>query len=635
VHHRFLRSALVVLICCLSACGGNSVSNVTNLPERSIDLEQMMKLYKKTGERKPGPQHGDSLVGDLKYPADFSHVDYVNPDAPIGGMLTLSSFVKFDNYNPYIIKGIALNFFLGDFGMFFETLMTNTLDEPASQYSLIADSIEYPIDKSSVSFTINPAARWHDGQPVTVEDVIYSFNILTTKGAPRYSQYYADVVKAEKTGDRRVTFTFKPRSNPELPNIMSQLPVIPKHFFQNRNFEEPLRDIPPGSGPYRIGEVDMGKSITLVRDQGYWGWKLPIRRGHFNFEKIRFIVYLDPEVMFRGFKAGEYDFNYENSAKRWATEYQGTMFDNGTIVRDLIPDDTPHGMQSFFYNLRKDIFRDAKVREAISYAFDFEWLRSNIFYNQYNRSRSVYGNSVFAACLAGLPSDAEKKLLAPLKDKVPSQVFTEVYQPPKSNGTGTNRENLKIATEILKQSGWAITDGKLVNKATGKPMTIEIIDEEKSSERYVGPLIDNLKKLGIDASFRVIDRDQMVERLRKFDYDMIMGSISESFSPGNEQRYFWGSQAADQPGSNNYAGIKDPAVDSLIESIVSAKNTDELITACRALDRVLLWNHYFILQWDLSYYRIAYKSTLQKPDVKVPLFSAGPYVCLSTWWQKP
>ncbi|MBN1525242.1 MAG: ABC transporter substrate-binding protein [Spirochaetales bacterium] len=622
---------ITVISMCINfiACDSNNTVNLVGV-QHEFNEKKILPLYEKEPWT-PGPKHGDALVGNLKYKQGFAHFDYVNPNAPVGGTLVLSSQLSFDSFNPVTIKGTTPD----GIDLLFETLMTSSLDEPASMYGLIAETIEYPMDKSRVTFVIRKEAKWHDGKPITVDDVIYSFNVQR-KNMPLTAQYYKDVQEVKKTADRQVTFFLKPGSNPELPHILGQLTVIPKHYFEKRNTNDIFLEPPLGSGQYTIKEFDLGRSITYERNPDYWGWDLAVNKGMYNFQTIQYKVYLDPEVMFQAFKAGEFDFRDENTASKWATEYNSLQFTDGSFKRELIADDSPVGMQALAFNIRRDLFTNAKVREGFSYLFDFEFTNKQIFYNMYKRTKSFYENSVFASYLGGLPGDDELKYLNPFKNQIPPEVFTKVYEPPKTDGSGNIRQNMKTALAFFNEAGWEIKDGKLVDK-NGNQMKFEILIYDQGAARILESFIENLKKAGIDAGYRQIDYTHWISQVQKFDYDMISFLFGQSFSPGNEQRYYWGSSEADVNGSRNFIGIKNPVVDSLIESVISAPNFQELKAATRALDRVLLWNHYVIPEWHINYYRIAYKNKFGQPDTSgIPLFVVQyNYVCILTWWEDP
>jgi microcin C transport system substrate-binding protein len=568
------------------------------------------------------PAHGLAMYDDLKYGPEFEHFDYVNPDAPVGGTAIFSAIGSFDTLNPFIIKGTPA----AGVGLLFETLTVSSLDEPFSKYGLLAESIRMPEDRSWVAFTLRPEARFHDGMPVTVEDVIWSFNTLKEEGAPLYRYYYANVVSAEKTGEREVTFRFEGGTNRELPLIISELPVLPKHYYEKVEFDQTTLTPPVGSGPYRIARVDPGQSITYQRDPNYWGWHLPVNVGHYNFERTVYDYYRDTNVALEAFKAGAYDFRLENTAKLWATAYTGEPFAKGRIIKEELPDESDTRMQGFVFNTRREIFKDPKVREALAYAFDFEWTNQNLFYGAYERIDSYFsGNNELAS--SGLPSEAELKLLEPLRGQIPEEVFTATYQPPSTDHPGGLRANLRKALELLNEAGWVIEDGRLVNQETGRPMTFEILLVSPDFERIVLPFAKNLERLGIQATVRVVDTAQYQQRTDNFDFDITSTVWGQSPSPGNEQRDYWGSKAADTPGSRNLAGIKDPAVDALIEAVIQAETRDELETATKALDRVLLWGHYVIPHWQIQLYRVAYWNKFGRPEILPPYG-----LDLFAWW---
>ncbi len=569
--------------------------------------------------------HGIAMYGDLKYGPDFTHFDYADPNAIKGGEVRLHAIGTYDSLNPFILKGVpaaSLNGFL------FETLTENALDEPFSEYGLIAETIEVPADRSWVTFTLRPEARWHDGTPITADDVIFSFNILRKKGHPFYRAYYKSVAKVEKLGERRVRFDFVAGVNRELPLIMGQLPVLPKAYFENRDFAKTTLDPPMGSGPYRVESVDPGRSITYARVKDYWAANLPVRRGRFNADRIRIDYYRDPTVAMEAFKAHEYDFRAENTSKVWATAYVGPPFDAGLIIKEEIPHSIPTGMQGFFFNTRRDKFADRRVREALGYAFDFEWTNKNLFNGAYTRTRSYFSNSELAS--SGLPGPDELKLLEPFRDQLPPEVFTKEYRPPKTDGSGNPRRNLRQALRLLRAAGWEVRDGRLVSKANGRPMEIEFLIVSPAFERVIAPFVKNLARLGITARIRLVDTAQYQKRLEQFDFDIIVGSIGESMSPGNEQRNYWTSTAADTPGSRNYAGIRSPVVDALVDKLIAAESRKALVAAARALDRVLLWGYYVIPQWHIRYFRVAYWNKFSRPEI-TPKYGLG----FDTWWIDP
>jgi microcin C transport system substrate-binding protein len=569
------------------------------------------------------PSHGVAMHGDLKYGPEFEHFDYVNPNAPKGGTVTFASIGSFDTLNPFIIRGTAAD----GLGFLFETLTTQSEDEPFSEYGLLAESIEMPEDRSWVAFTLRPEARWHDGKPVTVDDVIFSFNTLKEKGLPFYRAYYKNVAKAEAAGDRRVKFTFDATMNRELPLILGQLPILPKHYYETVEFDRTTLEPPLGSGPYRIKSLEPGRRIVYERVKDYWGAQLPVNQGFWNFDEVRYEYYRDANVALEAFKAGGYDLRVENTSKFWATAYTGPMFDAGWIQKEEIPHELGTGMQGFAFNTRRPLFQDPRVRRALGYAFDFEWTNRTIMYGQYDRTESYFSNTELAA--DGLPSAAELALLEPFRDQLPAEVFTEVYRAPATQGEGGIRQNLRIALQLLSDAGWSVEGGRLVN-AEGQPFRFEILLNGPSFERHTLPLVRNLERLGIQATVRAVDPAQYQNRMDSFDFDMTVASFGQSLSPGNEQREYWGTEAADIPGSRNIIGINDPVVDHLIDRIIEAPTREDLVTATRALDRVLLWGHYVIPHWHSRIFRVAYWNKFDRPQANppygLPLFS---------WWIDP
>ncbi|PWC43136.1 extracellular solute-binding protein [Azospirillum sp. TSO22-1] len=566
------------------------------------------------------PRHAMALYGEPKYGPDFTHFDYVNPDAPKGGKVTTTSIGSFDTLNPYTIKGVPA----AGLGLTYDTLMTGSSDEASVEYGLLAESIDVADDRSSVVFTLRPQARWHDGKPVTAEDVVFSFKTLTD-AHPLYKSYYAPVAKAEAEGERKVRFTFKPGDNHELPLIIGQLPVLPKHYWEGRTFSQATLEPPLGSGPYKIAAVDPGRSITYERVADYWGKDLAVNRGRYNFATMAFEYYRDATVALQGFRGGLADFRQENSAKAWATDYSFPAVKEGKVKVEEIPNKIPSGMQAFVYNTRRPVFADSKVRQAIGYAFDFEWANETLFYKAYKRTDSYFENSDLQA--EGLPGPRELKLLEPLRDKVPPEVFTKRYKPPKTEGQQGIRKSLLEAKRLLDETDWAVKDGTRVNRKTGQPLAFEILLDSPTFERVALPFIENLKRLGVQASLRTVDTTQYENRTRDFDFDMIVNVWGQSLTPGNEQRDFWGTDSADRPGSRNFAGIRNPAVDTLIEAIVRASTREDLYAAVAALDRVLLWNHYVIPQWHFGAFRVAYWTRLKRPSAVPPYGLA-----FDAWW---
>jgi microcin C transport system substrate-binding protein len=570
----------------------------------------------------PKPVHGIAMHGSPKYGPDFKHFDYVNPTAAKGGAVRLSAIGTFDTFNPYTIKGIPA---AGIGGFVYETLMVGSQDEAFTEYGKLAESVEMPKDRSWVAFTLRKEARWQDGKPVTVEDVIFSLNALKTKGQPFYRFYYRGVTKAEKAGERRVKFTFGGGKNRELPLIVGQLPILPKHAWAGKDFSKTTLDKPIGSGPYKVKSFEAGRSITLERDKNYWGAKLPVEIGQHNFDEIRFDYYRDSTVALEAFKSGEYDFRQENTSKIWATGYDSPAFKKGLYKKQTVRHENPTGMQGFVFNTRKDFFKNPVLRKALAYAFDFEWTNKNLFYGQYSRTTSFFSNSELAS--RGLPSAEELKILSPFKGKIPPEVFTQTYLPPGTDGTGRIRKNLRQAKKLLQQTGWQIKNKLLVNAKTGKQLKFEVLLISPAFERIVLPFVRNLKRLGIIASVRTVDTAQYRKRLDTYDFDMIVGSFGQSLSPGNEQMSFWGSAAADRTGGRNWIGIKDPVIDKLIDLVIQAPDREALITRTRALDRVLLWNHFIIPQWHIQSFRVAFWDKFGRP-AKTPKYGLG----FDSWW---
>jgi microcin C transport system substrate-binding protein len=565
-----------------------------------------------------------ALLGEPKYGPDFKHFDWVNPDAPRGGEIHLATVGSFDTFNPFSFKGVAAS----GIGALFETLMVPNPDEPDTEYGLIAQSVEIPEDRSWVAFNIRPEARWQDGEPITADDVVFTFNTLREKGDPQYALYYADVTKVETLSPLKVKFTFKNGSNRELAQILGQLPVLPKHYWVGKTFEDTTLVPPLGSGPYKVDSFESPRYVIYRRDPNYWGWKLPVKMGRDNYDVMRIDYYKDPNVAHIAFLAGAFDYTVESSAKVWATGYETAAKKDGRLILTKIPDHSPAAMQCFVFNIRRDMFKDRRVRQALGYAFDFEWSNKTLFYGQYFRTKSFFDNSELAA--TGLPSADELKILEPLRGKIPDEVFTQEFKLPMTDGSGNNRANLREASALLDAAGWVIKDGKRVNKDTGKPLSFEILLDNPLFERISLPFAQSLKRLGVDMIVHTVDDTQYQQRVQTFDFDMIVYGFGESLSPGNEQRYYWGSTSADTPASPNVIGIKDPAIDSLIDQIIATPDRAQLIARTRALDRVLLWNYFVIPHFHLSAFRIAYWNRFGMP-ARPPLYASG----LDAWWVDP
>lgn len=564
-----------------------------------------------------------SMYGDLKYPAGFKHFQYVNPEAPKGGDVKLAAFGTFDTLNPFTLKGVPA----AGLGEMFDTLMVGSGDEPFSQYGLVAETIETPADRSWVTFTLRPEARFHDGTPMTPEDVVWTFETLRAKGQPFFRSYYAQVTKAEKAGDRKAKFTFGPGDNRELPLILGQLPVLSKAYWSKRDFEKTTLEPPLGSGAYRIESLEPGRSIVYRRVKDYWAAKLPVKVGTDNFETLRYDYYRDINVALEAFKAGQYDLRVENVAKNWATAYTGPAVAQGMIKKEEIKNEIPTGMQGFVFNTRRPIFHDPRVRRALGYAFDFEWTNKNLFYGAYTRTKSYFSNSELAS--SGLPGPDELTVLTPLRGKIPEDVFTKEYQPPVTDGSGNIREGAREALRLLAEAGWTVKGGKLVN-ARGEPLAFEILIDDPTWERIVLPFAKNLERLGVSARIRSVDAAQYQKRLDDYDFDVVVTVWRQSLSPGNEQLDFWGSKAATTPGTRNLAGIRDPAVDKLIDAVIQAPDRKSLIARTRALDRVLLWGFYVIPHFHLQAFRVAAWDRFARPGV-APKYALG----IDTWWVDP
>ena len=580
-------------------------------------------------EAEPEHRHALSLIGAPHYPADFTHFGYVNPDAPKDGLVRIADIGSFDSLNPVLYRGEAA----GGLGLVYETLMLDSLDEPSTSYGLIAEWASYPDDYSSVTFKLRDNARWHDGTPITVDDVIYSLDV-NKEANPRMGLYYKNVVKAEATGEREVTFGFDVKNNRELPMIMGQLTIIPKHWWTGKNDKGEQRDpmkttmeMPLGSGPYRIKGMSAGRSIAYERVQDYWGKDLPVMKGQYNYDEIRFEYYRDETVAFESFKAGNLDYHMETSAKNWATAYDFAAVKDGYIKKQEVELKGAQGMQCFVLNLRRPQFQDRRVRQAFNLAFDFEWANKNLFFGQYARVGSYFQNSELAA-LQAPPQGRELEILNEVKDGVPDEVFTTLHSNPVNNTSDDTRNNLRKAVTLLKEAGYEIKNGALTDTKTGRPLTVEFLLVSPLFERIVQPYLRNLERLGIKGTIRMVDSAQYSRRLNGFDYDVVVGNFAQSDSPGNEQRDFWGSEAAGREGSRNMIGIKDPAIDKLVDHVIFAKDREELIAASRALDRVLQWNDYVVPQWYAPKVRIAYWNRYGQPAT-LPGLSPG---FLQVWW---
>jgi microcin C transport system substrate-binding protein len=576
-------------------------------------------------------RHGISPFGDLKYPSGFKQFDYVNAKAPKGGAACQIAIGPFDNFN-MVVAGIKGSLVLGiDF--VYETLFMPALDEVSSEYGLLAEAMSYPDDFSAVSFRLRAEAKWHDGRPVTPEDVIFSFNAFN-KFSPQFAASYRHVVKVEKTGDREIAFTFDAPGNRKLPQIIGQLTVLPKEWWEGTDKDGKKRAVgestlepPLGSGAYRIKEFAAGRSIVYERVKDYWGRDVNVNIGRNNFDELRFEYFRDGTIAIEAFKANTVDWRTENSAKNWATAYDFTAVSEKRVVLEEFPITNVGIMQAFAFNIRRDKFKDPRVRLAFNYAFDFEALNKQIFYGQYKRIASYFEGTELAA--TGLPTGRELELLETVRDKVPAELFTNVYSNPVSGNPTAVRTNQREALRLFKEASYDMVNQQLVNRKTSEPFTVELLSNAPIFERVFLFYKPSLERIGITVSVRTVDEAQYENRLRNWDFDIITYAWGESLLPGNEQRGNWGSQAADQPGAENVIGIKNPAVDAMIEQVVFAKNEADLVAATKALDRVLLWNHYVVPQWAYSKLRTARWDRFSHPD---PLPKYGMSAFPTLWW---
>jgi microcin C transport system substrate-binding protein len=571
------------------------------------------------------PRHGLSIFGELKYSPDFQHFDYVNPDAPKGGrMVTMGTggANTYDTLNQYILKGDAAQ----GLDFLFDSLMVRAQDEPDAVYGLVAKSADVAPDGLSVTFKLRPEAKFADGTPLTAADVIYSFTVLKEKGHPAISMTLHDVVSAEALDPETVRYTFKGTLTRDLPIIVAQLPVLSKAYYSKQPFEETSLKPPLGSGPYKIKDFKPGTYITYTRREDYWAKDLPVNRGRYNFDEIRYDYYRDRNIELEALLSGQFDFREEFSSGAWATRYDIPAVREGRLMTAVLPDQRPSGAQGYFINTRRDKLKDPRVREALDLVFDFQWSNKKLFYGLYKRTTSYFENSDMKA--SGKPSPEELALLEPFKDKLSPEVFDEPYTPPVTDGSGNNRDNLKKARDLLIAAGWKPGPDHMLHNAKGEPLTIEFLEFEAMFERITVPYTDNLKRIGVDASFRLIDPAQYERRVKSFDFDVTTQRYSLRLTPGVELKSYWGSEAAKIDGSLNLPGISDPVVDALIDKAMAAKSRAELVTAMRAIDRVLRAGHYWVPQWYKASYSIAYWNKFSRPAVQ-PKYDAG---VLDTWW---
>jgi microcin C transport system substrate-binding protein len=567
--------------------------------------------------------YGLSLLGDPSLPPDFKYFPYVNPDAPKGGDVALGSIGTFDSFNPFIVRGTAAS----DVLRVWDTLLKPNADEAETEYGLLAKVIEIPADHMGVAFELRPEAKFTDGTPVTAEDVAWTFNTLREKGRPFYRQYYADVASVTVEGPLRVVFRFKSNMNRELPLILGQMPVLPEHWWAGRDFDKPLTDPPLGSGPYRIGHFEFGRTLTLERVPDSWSKDLPVMRGLNNFDTRRTEYFRDATVGLEAFKAGQIDFRQENIAKEWATAYDFPAVQKGLVKKELLVHHLPTGMQGFAMNTRRPLFKDVRVRHALAMAFDFEWANANLFYGSYTRTNSYFSNSDLAS--KGIPQGGELALLDKYRDQLPPELFTQPFKLPVTDASGNNREELRAALALLEQAGWKVRDRKLVD-ADGKPFSFEITLDQPAFERVSLPYVQWLSRLGIDAHVRTVDPAQFQRLTDTYDFDMIVIALDESESPGNEQTGYWTCDSAQQVGGFNLMGVCSPVVDALVHDIVSAPDYAHLANATRALDRVLLWGWYVVPHWYLQSVRVAYWDRFGRPEQPVRTGLA-----FDSWWIDP
>lgn len=570
-------------------------------------------------EPKMIPARSIAIHGKPKYGDSFKHFDYVNPNAPKNGSAVFHAIGTWDNFHRYAQRGLAA---AGSEDLY-DSLLAGSSDEVDSYYPLIAEKFEYAEDYSSIIFYINPKARTHSGKPIEAEDVVFSFNTFYEKGVPQFKAYY-EGTNVRALDRYRVRFDLPEGGDKEKLFGLGGTKILARSWWKGKDFSEPQTSPPEGTGPYRFGEYRMGQSVSLELVEDYWAKDLPVNKGRNNFKKIRYDYYRDDTVAFEAFKAGEYDYREENVAMQWATGYTGPAFDSGKLIREEVPHSIPQGMQAFVFNTDRPMFSDWRVRRAIGYAMDFPWMNKNLFYGQYTRTRSYFQNTIYEA--KGLPSKEELAVLKPLQGKIPAEIFTEEYQPPSTDGSGNIRSQTRAALALFKEAGWELKNQKLVHSQSGQPMAFELLIYSPSFERISIPIQENLKKFGIDMKIRMVDTTQFTNRLRSRDFDLISNGYGANYYPSSSLNFSWHSAYIDS--TWNTAGVKDPAVDYLIEGILERQEKDEeLIVWGRALDRVLTWNHYVIPQWHLSMFRLAYNIKFKKPAIR-PQYAVG----LDTWW---
>jgi microcin C transport system substrate-binding protein len=572
-----------------------------------------------------GARHGLSAFGELKYAPDFSHFDYVNPEAPIGGQMSMigtAGLITFNSFNPFIITGDPAQ----GIEYLFDSLMTRTYDEPDAVYGLVAHSAELEPDRSGVTFYMRTEAEFSDGSPVTAQDVVFTYETLKRDGRPIYNAMLRDIENAEALDDHTVRFSFNGPGKRRLPMIIAQLPILSRAYYQQQPFNESTLDPPLGSGPYEIADFRQGRFVTLRRRDDYWGRDLPVNRGRFNFAELRYEYFRDRTAELEALKAGEFDLREEFTSKSWATEYDIPQVRSGRMKLATLEDGRPSGAQGFFINTRREKFADSRVREALGYAFDFAWTNKNLFFGMYQRTASYFENSELKA--VGPPSAAELALLEPYRDQLPARVFEEAYLPPESDGSGRDRRLLREASRLLTEAGWVIREGRRVNAETGEPLEIEFLIFSPTFERVIGPYVRNLDMIGIDARIRRVDPSQFQERMKTFDFDITTQRFVLNQTPGPELRNYFSSDAAEAKGSFNLAGIQSPVVDALIDKVLAAQTREEMQTAARALDRVLRAGHYWVPHWYKTTHHIAFWDKFSWPETKPPYDRS----VIETWW---
>lgn len=569
------------------------------------------------------PSHCLSLYGECKYKEDFKNFEYVNPDAPKGGAVKLAETGTFDNLNTFILKGVKAPAITG----IFDSLMVASQDEPQTMYGLIASQVDVSDDNSTAEFTLRKEAKFHDGSSITPDDVIFSFNTLKEKGDPTYKIMFAPIVKVEETAKNKVKFTFNDTKNKELPMIMAGMPILSRAYYSKVDFKKTTLEAPLGSGAYKVENVEQGKNIIYRRVADYWAKDLPVNRGQYNFDTIRYDMYRDENVTLEALKSGDYDFRREYIARNWATAYDTPAVKDGRIIKREIPDGTPQGMQAFIFNTRKEKFSDRRVREAIGLALDYEWVNKTIFYGAYIRNKSFFENTDFES--SGIPQGKELALLKPFEKELPSALFITPFANPVTDGSGNPRENLLKAQKLLEDAGWQVKDGKRVNDK-GEQLSLEVMLRQPTMERVIAPMRKNLERLGIFSSIRMVDDAQYQKRTDEGDFDMVSIWINRGvFFPGNEQVSLWHSSQADVKGGNNLSGLKSKAVDGILDALTKAEDKDSLLAAGRALDRVLLWENVVIPNWHSGSFRVAYWDKFGIPKI-TPKYNLG----FQAWWVK-